>query len=940
MMILVLILSMVVAALWHRVQTLTARLDSLEFAGVTDGSTWSIPPDRIAAGEAAASVPKPDPVVEPRLIAPLERPDPIRAAPSAIISPVETPMVAPVTEEATAATPRAGFEDVFGRRLPIWAGGVTLAVAGFLVVRYSIEAGLLSPAVRIVLGLVFGSALIGAAEAALRREAMVGDPRVRQALAGAGIATLYGSVLAAANLYALVGSGTAFVGLAIVTVLASVLSLRFGAPSAVLGLVGGLAAPALVGATQTNVPLLTLYLALAVGGLCALGRQQRWWWLGAAAIVGGFGWGAMLIAGGAMDLADGAAVGFYTLALAVVLPLIVEGGQSGVVRLAGGLLGCAQLAALVALGGFTPLHWALFGLLTAALMWLSRREALLADVPILAFGVAVLLMLVWPAPGGVELALVLGGAALIVGVATARRVWRDDARATDAPLLAMLALATGLVPIVHDDMTGMPALIGAAGAAIVAGRGWRVAERHDDARFSTLALAAGFLVALAGLWTLPGWAWAPAVALVAVALHHVGGAGEDPRVTRGGWAFIAVATALLGGGSGLARLFGMGAAGAATALLSWSVPALVVAAMAFDRRTSAVVARMFGALAALLSYGAAAQIVPAGWLPLVPAMMMLALAATRRDDLTLMLIATGLVSLGWAAEPLVRWLGQAAFAAGGVFVPVGEWPPLADAGLRLALPAGAAVLAPRLLRQGERTRNALTTAGSIGLLVTMHLIVKHLFAIDTMSRFVALTLPERFCWELLLAVIAVVAWRLDARRVAVAFGAGALLHAAWFTGVVANPLVVAQDVGPWLVSEYLLVGALLWAMSVVMPDRTLLRDRMAMALAIVAGFTLLRQASHAPMVLADGTGTGEQMARSVLALMLAGGFLWVGIRRNAREWRLASLALMLVAVAKVFLHDAAGLDGLARIASFAALGFSLIGVGWLYSRYLPAQDRS
>ena len=44
---------------------------------------------------------------------------------------------------------------------------------------------------------------------------------------------------------------------------------------------------------------------------------------------------------------------------------------------------------------------------------------------------------------------------------------------------------------------------------------------------------------------------------------------------------------------------------------------------------------------------------------------------------------------------------------------------------------------------------------------------------------------------------------------------------------------------------------------------------------------------------------------------------------------------MLAAVAKVFLSDAAGLDGLARIASFAALGFSLIGIGWLYARYLP-----
>lgn len=69
--------------------------------------------------------------------------------------------------------------------------------------------------------------------------------------------------------------------------------------------------------------------------------------------------------------------------------------------------------------------------------------------------------------------------------------------------------------------------------------------------------------------------------------------------------------------------------------------------------------------------------------------------------------------------------------------------------------------------------------------------------------------------------------------------------------------------------------------------------------------------------------------------MLAGAFLCVGIVGRARDWRIASLALMQVAVVKVFLFDAAGPDRLARFASFAAVGFSLIGVGWLYSRYLP-----
>jgi uncharacterized membrane protein len=43
---------------------------------------------------------------------------------------------------------------------------------------------------------------------------------------------------------------------------------------------------------------------------------------------------------------------------------------------------------------------------------------------------------------------------------------------------------------------------------------------------------------------------------------------------------------------------------------------------------------------------------------------------------------------------------------------------------------------------------------------------------------------------------------------------------------------------------------------------------------------------------------------------------------------------MLGAVAMVFLFDASGLDGLLRIASFLALGFSLIGIGWLYNRVL------
>ena len=87
-------------------------------------------------------------------------------------------------------------------------------------------------------------------------------------------------------------------------------------------------------------------------------------------------------------------------------------------------------------------------------------------------------------------------------------------------------------------------------------------------------------------------------------------------------------------------------------------------------------------------------------------------------------------------------------------------------------------------------------------------------------------------------------------------------------------------------------------------------------------------------------GSGESIGWSVLAIALALGFLVWGIRAEARVWRIGSLVLMLAAVGKVFLVDASGLEGLLRIASFLALGFSLIGLGWLYSRYLRSDPQA
>jgi uncharacterized membrane protein len=109
---------------------------------------------------------------------------------------------------------------------------------------------------------------------------------------------------------------------------------------------------------------------------------------------------------------------------------------------------------------------------------------------------------------------------------------------------------------------------------------------------------------------------------------------------------------------------------------------------------------------------------------------------------------------------------------------------------------------------------------------------------------------------------------------------------------------------------------------------------------VLLALSLLRHAFAGSLLAAVPIGQGEDLIRSLLGIALAIAFLAWGARSGERSWRIGSLALMLGAVLKVFLVDAAGLAGLARIASFMALGFSLIGIGWFYTRQLrrPARD--
>lgn len=758
---------------------------------------------------------------------------------------------------STNTSPGFSFEDIFGRKLPIWAGGVTLAVATVLFVKYSIDVGLLSPLVRVVLGLLFGAGLIGGAEWARRQEYLIGDTRIAQAFAGAGVASLYASILAAYNLYHFIGGGMAFAGLFAVTALAMGLSLRFGAPSAVLGLVGGLTAPALVGATEPNIPLLCGYLALAIGGLTAVSRRQRWVWLGMGALLGGIGWTALMMLTGTLGHADTLAVGLLILMLAAMLPALAFGGEDGTApRALASLIGAAQMAALVATGGFELLQWGLYGLLSVAILWLARRNVTLRNLPAIGLAVALMLAAAWPSPPAYDYTLVI----LVLGALFAAPALWDLHRGEDHMMAAgqMIALALGGFIITLFHFHHGPT---------------------DDGFFALLALACSVLPVAA---TALCW--------------------RDER------------------------------AEAAQSLAALSASAAILA----------VLAGYFGTPEQWWGIAAALAILPVAE----------AIRQTRRDALLpaagVFAAASGLCAL----EPLLRWSGGALLSLGGTPLHFGAIPLPEIAATKLAIPAVLAaascwLLWQRLAKEVRITAAAVLTALTVA---AAHIFYKQLFAIGGYQDFVTFGLAERTLWEAALLAGGYMLSRQTRWSYAALglVGAGAA-HSIWYSVILHNPLASAQAVGPapfanLLLGAYGIPFAALWLAERIAPNHAArfarAVDIVRMGLVFLFASATLRQLFSGSILTTAPVGDFENILRSVLAIGLAIGFLLWGIWRKKHDWRTASLLLMLGAVAKVFLFDISGLTGLLRIASFLALGFSLIGIGWLYSRFLRKEDIS
>ncbi|MEG3182000.1 DUF2339 domain-containing protein [Sphingomonas sp. LT1P40] len=816
------VLGVVAAAQAQKLKQLTRRLDQLE-------RTRPAPVEFIAAEAAPRVEPEPE-------AAPLETATVWTASP-APPEPVEAEPESAFVAEPTA---RPGLESLIGARLPVWIGAIALVAAGFFLVRYSIETGLLGPAVRTTLAALFAVALVAASEVARRLPATSDDPRIAQALAGAGIASAYGTLYMAAALYHLIAPLPAFILMLGVTAIGLFLALRHGPPTAILALVGGFVAPLVAGYDAAGIAPLLVYLALFTGALFGLAIQRGWAWLAIAATVAGFGWiNFLLFALGGNDLA--APAGFAVLlAIAASLALPRAGVESAWLRLAPLVAGLVQLLAFAPALDFSPLGWGLY--------------------------------------------LTLAAAALILA-------WRDDRYLPG--LLAALGLTLVLITI--GLTMSQPGIT------------------------LTATIVAAILFAAPGLWL----------------LHRARS-----------WAIVA-----LGGIAAPVMLANLLVSNRLTDW-RWATLELIAAALALwvsFRRRAQIDTRdpglVGGALtAAILAAAALGQLAGFDWLALPLTAIALALGWWAREtkDATLFQLPTLAIAATLIAGimPLGTYVELIATSASGEHLTYNLLPNLGEAFRHILPPlvATAILLADR--RQFARARPAaLIAAIVIGLLLLYHL-AKLPFAIADEPAFIAWGFVER---ALITQALFAAGWLLLRRpglgTAGIYLFGLALVRFAWFDLMFLNPALVAQQVGgiPLLNAAVLhaaLAAAWCWTFAIDRPWRNL-----GMAFTLVAVAIGIRQAAHGTL-LTGPLGTGETYGYSAAFMLLALGWLALGIRSGARDLRFAGLGLLTAVTIKVFLVDASALDGLLRVVSFLGLGIALIALGWVYTRFLATRPKA
>ena len=807
------------------------------------------------------------------------------------VPPVER---APPLPSGSTGKPTASFEQVLGTQWAVWAGGLALALGGLFLVRYTIDAGLLGPGVRIIMGLLLAGGLIAAGEWFRRNEIEIPiealpPAHIPSILTAAGTVVAFGTIYAAHALYGFIGPAAAFIALgatAIVTMLAAALH---GPALAGLGLAGAFISPLLVQSAVPNPWPVVLYLAVVAAAAYVLARTRKWLWLAAAAVAGAFVWGVMLMASPTGALNDGmsaaATHALVQLALAAFFLAIEPHFGKPDNKAVYDPVATLALAAMMILSvlvissyGLSLTEKTLLATLAITILgatsWLS---APVAAASIFAGVVALCLLLVWPG-------------------------------------LALPADAS-LYPSWGDQLLRLPD---------------NVASFMSFAAISTLALAAGALLRVwrgsllkdwsAGLYclaaTLP-----PLLALVIAYL----------RITQFDRSIPFAAA-----GVALACLF-------ATASEKFHRADLNYSARAYNLAAGACAAAAIAAFAFALSVS-----LERGYLTVALALAALGAAyvATLRDIPLLRhaVTALGLVVLGrLIRDPRIMGSGIST-------TPIFNWLLIGYGVPALCFANAARLLEKRTHDISVRLSDSLAVIFA-GLLAFFE--IRHLTNNGDVFHAGASHIEAGLLTLVALAMSFALA-RFNLRKsnpvfnvASMVIGAVSIACATFGLLLAANPLFNGDLVGgrtifSSLMPAYLIPGiAALFVARHTRAFRPELYVRAAAILGVVLIVTYVslevRHAFQGPSISwYHATTEAEHWAHSVAWLMLGILFLGYGLLRHSLEARIASAALIVLAALKITLYDLAGIGGIWRALSFLCLGAVLIGIGLVYQRIVFA----
>lgn len=799
--------------------------------------------------------------------------------------PLEFDIIKRPTPPPPARPAPRGVEESIASRWLLWIGGLALTLGGAFLVIFLAEQNLMSPLMRVLLGLSAGALLVAAGEWTLRRS---GRSNVPPALSGAGIFTMFASVYAAFQLYAMLPPTVAFGLLAVIAVTAVGLSLRQGPFLAVLGLLGGFGTPLLVATDQPSAAALFSYIFLLTAGGLAVVRYQAWWWLGWLSLASAALWPFLWFASLSVDTP---VLGVYAVALLALF--------AGVRHDAAGI----DEAALP--------RWYRF--------WRLPQADLLVCAAAAAAALIIFALVQLDDFGLAAIATLIGFCALSLAIARWRPIL-DSLAALAAGLAIALFASWPLLGVLTDDYT----------VRLGQGRAfWAYAlpaVPPELTRFATTGAILALIFGAGGyaaLWRAkrPGvWAWLSAsvpLVLLALAFWRIKAFQVDIA-----WAAVAFGLAALNLWA-TERL-----------LRNAAKPALKPAAGGY---ATGVAAALCLALAMALTQA---------WLTVALAVLLPSIAwiAKRLElpdlrRLGLVLAATVSVrllvnpnTLGYASEATLgaHWLAYgyglpalAFFVAARLFrsvrddllVTVLQAGALAFAVLMLTLEGRQIVGAPPLdFRQFGLAEQAIQTViwATIGLLLYRR----------------AATLDSavvRWGWRLLTGL---------------AVGQLVVGHL-----LVSNPLWSMTEVGSTPIFNLVLLaygapavlaGLFAWTAGQ-RGDARLARVGVILlvGLAIATVSLEIRQAFHGTNISwTAATGAAELYAYSAAWLVCTGVLLAIGIARQSPAIRYASLALVMLTVVKVFLVDMATLTGIWRPLSFLGLGLALIAVGYFYRRFV------